>query len=198
MEDGHLQTLLGDTSCLSLRVPPRDLWAWALVAFWDILHKTHHGHSQYSEGKQVCPKARGNAVIIEILCLPCAHPTSLFLLPLICSFSDLSKTPLSLLETASYSSLCPPQVFLSPQFTQWPINSYLSWKLTVLEGIAYCWILSQPHCQEEEELGWSMPTMAFLFHTGLKFPQLYQTFLLWLLASHHPLPASLHSSLMLT
>lgn len=34
-EDGEwdLQTRLGETSWPSLRVPPKDLWAWALMAF---------------------------------------------------------------------------------------------------------------------------------------------------------------------
>lgn len=50
-------------------------------------------------GEQVCPKASGDVVITEILRLPCGAPTSLSLLPLISSFSDLSKTPLFLCET---------------------------------------------------------------------------------------------------
>lgn len=92
MEDGHLQTLLGDTSGrVSGSLPGTDGHGLS----WPSLDIMVMDSTQ--SRKQVCPKASGDVVITEILCLPCGPRTSLFLLPLISSFSDFSKTPLFLL-----------------------------------------------------------------------------------------------------
>lgn len=103
------------------------------------------------------------------------HHTSLSLIPLISLYPGFPKTPiLPLQRLHSPAAALPPHILVSQLtiHTQ-PIASYLDWKPPV-PGVLP--VASSP-CSSDDRRKESWPS-AFLFHIGLKFPQLYKSFMI--------------------